>query len=60
MEIKAVFEIIAKNPPSILIARGLIGLLMCGLTQIDVFCDNWLLLIIIGALLQAGWLMNGN
>ena len=51
-DLSAVFEFFADNPPTILIAGGILGWILCGFTKIDVFCAYWFWLIILGVILQ--------
>ena len=53
MALDIIFEIFAANPPSILLALGGIGWILCGLTNINVFCDWWGPLIGAGLIFQA-------
>ena len=57
MGIDILFEIFASNPPTILLALGGIGWLLCGLTEISIFCDWWGTLILAGIILQIIWLI---
>jgi|GEM_PF-5357618 len=49
-------EFVAKNPPSILILGGILGWIICGFTNIEVFCSYWMAVLMIGAVLQFLWL----
>jgi hypothetical protein len=55
-KINAVFEFIAKNPPSIIILGGILGWILCGFTNIPVFCSWWMPLVLIGIALQILWM----
>lgn len=57
MDISAGFEFIAENPPSILIALGGLGWLLCAFTSIQLLCDVWPWLLGIGIVLQVLWLI---
>lgn len=51
------FKIIAKNPPSIAIAGGILIILLAGFVGNDQLVDTGLIIVVIGALLQVGWLL---
>ena len=57
MPLDALFDFLADNPSTILMAGGVLGLLLCGLTSIEVFCNYWGWLIAIGFVLQLVWLL---
>jgi uncharacterized membrane protein len=46
----------AKTVPTILVLGGILGWLMCGVTQQNVFCQNWLGLIVLGVAVNVLWL----
>jgi len=56
MTIAAVFHFFARNPPSLLIGGGILGWLLCGLSNVPVFCNYWGWLIASGFILQLIWL----
>jgi hypothetical protein len=57
MAIDIIFDIFADNPPSILIGGGVVGWILCGFTNIDIFCFVWPWLLGIGIVLQILWLI---
>ena len=57
MAIDVLFEIFAENPPTILIGGGVVGWLLCGFTNIGIFCSVWPWLIGAGIILQILWLI---
>jgi len=56
MELNVLMNFFAKNPPSILILGGILGWILCGFTNIAVFCSNWMNILLIGVALQIIWL----
>ncbi|PKP57930.1 MAG: hypothetical protein CVT89_03680 [Candidatus Altiarchaeales archaeon HGW-Altiarchaeales-2] len=56
MSLKVIMEFVAKNPPSILILGGILGWILCGFTNIEVFCSYWMTVLMIGVALQLLWL----
>lgn len=57
MAIDIIFDIFADNPPSILIGGGAVGWILCGFTNVDIFCSVWPWLLSIGVVLQILWLI---
>ena len=57
MGLDALFEFFADNPPTMLIAGGILGWILCGTTSIDVFCQYWGWLVFGGFILQVLWLI---
>lgn len=55
--IQIIFKFFAKNPPSIAIAGGILLILLGGMIDNPQMMDYGWAAIIIGALLQAGWLL---
>ena len=53
--ISIVFRFIAKSGPAILILGGILGWILCGFTDIKVFCDNWMFILILGFILSLIW-----
>jgi hypothetical protein len=56
MSISAIFEFFAENPPTILIALGGLGWILCALTSINVLCQWWGWFVVGGFILQVLWL----
>jgi hypothetical protein len=54
---EVILKFVAKNPPSILILAGVLGWILCGFTNINIFCNYWLGLIIIGIVIQVLWML---
>ena len=55
MGLDVIFEIFASNPPTILLALGGIGWLLCGFGN-SYFCEWWAWLLWAGIILQVIWL----
>ena len=53
--ITASFRFIARSGPAILILGGILGWILCGFTKIDVFCNNWTWILILGMVLSLIW-----
>ena len=53
--ISIIFSFIAKSGPAILILGGILGWILCGFTKIEVFCDNWWWILILGVILSLIW-----
>ncbi len=55
--IDVIFQIIARNPPSIAIAGGIIIILAGGFINNSEMMSMGMSVILVGVLLQAGWLL---
>jgi len=53
--IAPIFKFVAKSGPSILILGGILGWVFCGFTDKEVFCNNWIWILILGVLLSLVW-----
>ena len=53
--VTAIFQFIARSGPAILILGGILGWILCGSTKIDVFCSNWVWVLILGVVLSLIW-----
>lgn len=53
--INILFKFIARSGPAILIAGGILGWILCGSTNLDVFCNNWTWILILGVILSLIW-----
>lgn len=45
------FRFNAHTVPKMLILAGILGWVLCGFTHVEVFCNNWLWLLLLGLII---------